>query len=364
MNIAVPRFVIVGLGAVFSAYHLVLALGAIDAGTNPALCFVAMALYAAATVVSLSSTRKRMSCTVAVVNVLVCVALPLLVTSQLPPGYRLGSDYVTWYVAAIGTLMVITSARGHNLAAWLGIATLVVQTVLWAGPGALLSLGVAGSVLWVGISHMLQGSLKKAERDARAYAVAEREAGQWQAAQEAHLSERRVRLGQTGRKALPMLRHIARSGAELTAGQRRECLYLEGAIRDEIRGRMLLDDAVREQVMVARRRGATVNLLDEGGIDDLDADELARIHATIAHAVRDSAADTIVVRTSSEDSDTAVTVVGLRRSDSPDSTGGVNLLGHSSTASDGPDGDGSGGEEPEIDLWLEIPRAAGRVEAE
>lgn len=200
---------------------------------------------------------------------------------------------------------------------------------------------------------MLQRSLKKAEKDARAYAIAEREAAEWQAAQEAHFSERQVRLGQTGRKAIPMLRHIAGSGAKLTAGQRKECLYLEGAIRDEIRGRTLLDDAVREQVMVARRRGTTVNLLDEGGIDDLDAGELARVHTAIAHAIRGSAADTIIVRTVPEGSDTAVTVVGLRRADSPNATGGINLLGHSSAESD----------EPEIELWLEIPRVAESVVA-
>lgn len=352
MNIAVPRYVTVGLGAVFSAYILLLALSSIESGASPALYFSAMVIYAAATIVSLSSIPRRMPRTVAIANVLVCIALPIMVTSQLLPEHRIGTDYSTWYVAAIGTLMVITSARGHILAAWLGIAVLVAHSLLWAGPAALLALGVPGSVLWVGISHMLQKSLRKAEKDARAYGIAEREAAEWQAAQEAHVSERQVRLGQTGRKAIPMLRHIAGSGAELTLGQRKECLYLEGAIRDEIRGRTLLDDAVREQVMIARRRGATVNLLDEGGIDDLDPLELARVHMAIAHAIQGSAADTIIVRTVPEGSDIAVTVVGLRRADSPNATGGINLLGHSSAESD----------EPEIDLWLEIPRVSGMLD--
>ena len=50
---------------------------------------------------------------------------------------------------------------------------------------------------------------------------------------------------QTNRIAAPMLRRIADRGGDLTDDQRRECRKLEAAIRDEIRGRMLLNDAVR-----------------------------------------------------------------------------------------------------------------------
>src|SRR5690606_22477324 len=159
-----------------------------------------------------------------------------------------------------GTLLVITSARRQHLLAWLGVGSLVVQTALWAGPGALASLGVVGSVLWVGVSYALSRSLDKAGRDARTYALAEREAAEWRAAQEAHVHERQYRLEQTSRMALPMLRQIVEVGGNLTTGQRQECLYLEGAIRDEIRGRKLLNDQVREQVMIARRHGKVVNL--------------------------------------------------------------------------------------------------------
>ncbi|TQL48677.1 hypothetical protein FB562_1775 [Homoserinimonas aerilata] len=343
MNIAVPRYVIVGLGAVFAGYLLVLALSSVDSGSNPPLYFAAMGLFAVASIACLAPLSKRMSFVVALGAVAVSIALPIMVASQLDLGRPLGSDYSTWYVAGVGALMVFISARGHLLLAWLGVAALVVHTILWAGPGALGLLGVFGSVLWVGVSHMLQSSLRKAEKDARAYAVAERETAEWQAAQEAHLFERQFRLEKTGRMALPMLRHIVATGAQLTPGHRQECLFLEAAIRDEIRGRTLLSDAVREQVMIARRRGATVNLLDEGGLDDLAEGDQGRIRAEVARAIGRSKAETIVVRTVPPGSDTAVTVVGLASS-------GVNLLGHSA---------GNGNDEsddPDIELWLEIPR--------
>lgn len=341
--IAVPRYVIVALAAVFSVYHLVLGTLSIYAGTSPERYLLAMVLYAVATVLSLvPSERKRMPLWLAGFNVAVSIAVPILVTSHIGADFVPGSDRSTWYVAAVGTLMVITSARRRQGLAWIGVLALAVQTILWIGPGALASLGVVGSVLWVGVSHALSRSLDKAGRDARTYALAEREAAEWQAAQEAHLVERQFRLEQTGRMSLPMLRHIVASQGELTTGQRKECLYLEGAIRDEIRGRKLLNDRVREQVMIARRRGTVVNLLDEGGIDDLDDGTLERVHNELARAIGGTEANLIIARTVPEGSDVAVTVVGLSSS----GEGEARALG-SEAADD---------EEDRVDLWLEIPR--------
>ena len=58
--------------------------------------------------------------------------------------------------------------------------------------------------------------------------------------------------------ALPMLWLIILRNGELTEVQRQECFYFEAAIRDEIRGRALLNDRVRTQVMSASRRGSFV----------------------------------------------------------------------------------------------------------
>ncbi len=203
-----------------------------------------------------------------------------------------------------------------------------------------------GSTSWVAVSHILSVALDNASKDARRFAIAEREATDWQAAQEAHVDERQLRLGQTSAMALGMLRKIQDSGGDLTDEERAECLHLEGAIRDEIRGRKLLSDAVREQVMNARRRGATVTLLDEGGIDDLSDDDLARVLDRLAVAIRDTTADRVIARTVPEGSDVAVTVVGLRDDDED-----ARALGQH-PADDDEDADEG------VELWLEIPRMA------
>lgn len=351
MKVRVPRAVIVSVAALFSAYHLVLAAYALPQGYSDPVAPViaAMALYGVATIAVLVPGRTtRMPIWFAAAAVGVAISVPLLVSATLDPQRPGGNGYATWYVAAVGTLMTITAVRYRPGFAWAGIAFLVLHTIIWAGPLALPAIGVIGSCGWVAIAHLLTNALAKAVRDSQRFAAAEREAAEWQAAQEAHVNERQRRLAHTTTMAMPMLRAIREQRGELTAEQREECLHLEGAIRDEIRGRHLLDDAVREEVMRARRRGTTVTLLDEGGIDDLDEAELARVHGAIAAALRGVRADKVIVRTVPEGSDVAVTVVGLDHA----GDGSASALGQD--------------EAEEIALWLEIPRTApeGAEEAE
>jgi len=335
VNIGVPRALIVTMAITFSGYHVILGIYSISYAASPAPVIIALALYAFATTVSLLPWgRMRMPIWMASFNVAVTIVITVLVSSELDPNREGGNGYATWYVAAIGTLLTITSTRRRHAFAWVGIAFLTVQTVIWASPGALASLGVIGSISWVAVSHILSSGMAKATKDALRFALAEREATDWQAAQEAHVFERQFRLGQTSSSALPMLRRIQESGGELTEAERLECLHLEGAIRDEIRGRRLLSDDVRSEVLVARRRGTVVTLLDEGGLDDLSDSELGRVHAQVAAAIASTHADTVIVRTAAEATDVAVTVVGLR----------------SATAEGGLDAH----EDDEVDLFLEI----------
>lgn len=348
MKVRIPRALIILIASLFSAYLIVLAIYSLLLPSSGVpysdlveTVYAGIAIYAIATAaVLMPDKRPRMPVWLAAFSVGIAVILPLLVASGLDPDRDDGNGYATWYVAAVGTLMTITAVRGRPGFAWFGIGFLVLQTILWASPGALAAIGVIGSASWVGVAHLLTNALAKAVRDSRRFAIAERGATEWQAAQEAHLNERQFRLGQTTVMAMPMLRAIQQSAGDLTAAQRAECLHLEGAIRDEIRGRHLLNDAVREQVMLARRRGTTVTLLDEGGIDDLEGDDLERVHEALAAALRRTNADKVIVRTVPEGSSVAVTVVGLRSSDD----GSASLLGDSL-------------DDEEIELWLEIPRS-------
>jgi hypothetical protein len=343
VKIAIPRLLIGGVAAVFSLYIIVLGLYSISVPFKPVPVIAALLLYAVATTLSLLPRGPaRMPLWLAAFNLSVVVVISLVVTANLDPHPAGGNGYATWYVAGVGVLLTITATRRRYAFAWGGVAFLVLQTILWAGPTALVDLGVVGSVAWVGIAHLISTGMARATKDAHRFALADREATEWQALQEAHVHERQFRLGQTSSMALAMLRQIEQTGGNLSDEQRQECLHLEGAIRDEIRGRRLLNDAVRHEVMLARRRGSAVTLLDEGGLDDLPDAELERVHNALAAAISSTMADKIIARTVAQDSDVAVTVVGLQSTDDANAS----ALGDDSGVDD------------EIELWLEIPRSS------
>jgi hypothetical protein len=344
--IGIPRLLLVGLAAIFSSFHLVLGVSALDVPANPWPGVVAMVLYAGATALSLfPAGPMRMPVGVAAGNVAVTAVSLILVLPQLDPSKQNG--YATWIVGAIGTLMSITVVRRRPAFAWAGIGVMIAGMLVWTrDPLALPALGVIGGPIWVGIGHAATVSIVRAIRDARLFELAEQRAVEWQAQEEAEFFERRVRLAQMDRTVAPMLKAVIAADGLLDEDGRRECLHLEAAMRDEIRGRRLLDDRVRQEVLEARRRGVEVTLLDDGGIDDLDRAAHARVTAVIAEQIGGSTADRLVVRTGRPEDDVAVTIVGLR-----DTAG----AGASSGAARGL-GTDLGDDEPELELWLEVPR--------
>jgi hypothetical protein len=343
--ITVSRGMLVVLAALFSAYHVVLGVTSMAMYRHPAPVIVAIVLYALATCLSLlHPSRIALPAWVAAFDLAACVALPVLVDSQLDLARENG--YATWYVAAIGTLMTIVVVRRRTAFAWVGTAFLVGQTVVAAGVTALGAFGVVGSIVWVVAAVVVTRALGRMTRDASRFSRAERQVVEWHAEQEAHVIERQRRLDETYQLAAPMLIRIADSGGLLSDEERAECLLLEASMRDEIRGRALLDDAVREQVLAARRRGTAVVLLDDGGLDDLDERDLRRVHGRLAMAIQESSADRLVVRTVESGSAVAVTVVGLVS------------RGADAAAADAPPSASaeSEGADDEVELWLEIPR--------
>lgn len=340
MSLGVPRWFIATLAIVFSVYHIVLAVYSLDYPRRVEPIFAALALYALATAVSLLPWGGfRLPIAVASFDLAVVVVLPLLVSNELDPDRVGGNGYAIWYAPAIGTLLAIVSTRHRHSFAWIGVSYLAVHTFAWGGVDALLTTGVIGAVSWVAVSHILAAGMAKATRDSNRFALAEREASDWQAARLAHVFERQHRLGHTSDVALPLLQRIVATGGRLSPEEQAECLLVESAIRDEIRGRNLLSDDVRAAVSAARRRGASVTLLDEGELDGVGEKALVAVHARIAAEIAATDAQTITVRSSGGEGDLVVTIVGVGASD-----------GMASDA--GPDSGGA------VVLWAEIPVGA------
>ncbi len=263
-------------------------------------------------------------------------ACAVIVPSAIP--LAVGEDsrtqlFATWYLGGIGALMTIVMVRRRAWIAWAGILALAIASMVWLGPVAALGLGLVGSTLWVAIAQLLVRSMDRAARDTGRLTQLQRAASAWQASQRERQRERRVQVHRALEIAGPVLARTIASGGSLGADERLEARVAEGTLRDELRGGRLIDDHVRTALAAARRRGAAVTVLDEGGLHGLDEDALVVIRAQLAETLRSAGSDRLYIRTSPHES-VAVTVVGRSSADS--------------TLSD----------EDAVDLWREIPRHA------
>jgi hypothetical protein len=236
------------------------------------------------------------------------VLVPTSIALGVGPEHRTEA-FATWYLGGIGALMTIVMVRRRPWFAWAGIVLLGAASMIWMGPGPALALGLVGSIVWVGVAQLLMRSMDRAARDTARLAQLQRAASAWQASQTGRQRERRVQVQRALAVAGPVLtRTVATTGA-LDDPEKLEARIAEGALRDEMRGPRLLDDDVRTELDSARRRGATVTVLDEGGLDGLDEESLSQIRAQLAETLRESSSDRLYIRTSPDDR-VAVTVVG------------------------------------------------------
>jgi hypothetical protein len=336
--IPLPRPLLVLLAIGVAACTATNGLLALSVAPHPGRTLVALGLFAVAFLLTVTDRSPVLSPLISGLDAGVAFAMALLCGGA--SGQPGGSGDVHWYIAASGCLLVLTMVRRRTMHAWLGTALVVAQSLVQSGLDGAVDIGAASFALWVAAAYFGVRSLSHAMRDIHQFARSEREAVEWQAAQDAHHFERQVRLTQTSRVALPMLRHIAEVDGDLDDQDRHECRVLEQTIRDEIRGRRLLNESLRDQVIAHRRRGAFVQVLDDGGLDDIDPVLMEPILDRVAQAISRLRSDRIIIRTAPKGSDKAVTVVAI----SIDET----------AAALGLEDEGE-----EVDLWLELPRPEG-----
>ena len=332
--IPVPRLMLGVVAVVVAASVAALGVASLDRSLHPERVVIALAIFAVCFGLTLAWRTRELPAWLSGSTAGSVLAIALLCASGIADPAHAGD--LDWFVGAGGCLLVLTMVRGAVAQAWFGAGLLVAQSIVWAGPAAL-EIGTLTVFLWVAAAYFGKRALTRAMRDVQQFGRAEREAVEWQAAQDAHHFERQVRLTQTSRVALPMLRRIASTEGELSEADRAECRVLEQTIRDEIRGRRLLNDAVRDEVIAARRRGAFVQVLDDGGLDDLEPSLVDPVLDRVAAAIAGVRSDRIIIRTAPKGSNKAVTVVGI----SIDETAAA--LGLEDDAED-------------VDLWLELPR--------
>ncbi|MFJ2553208.1 hypothetical protein [Microbacterium sp. NPDC087591] len=328
------RSVATSLAVGFAMYFVARSIWWTVQPTAPVLMVLAIAAYLVVVLIAIlwdSASSVRMPLWAALLSLLACVLVPPLVTLSLDDTSRT-APFATWYIGGLGLFGIVCVVRRRFLIGWLTVAVLVATSAGYLGFGVALNLGLVGSIMWVVVAQLLVLFWDKAIRDTARLAEIQQAVSAWHATQLVRQRERRLRTQFALAVAGPVLSRVVASRGSLTVEERLEARLAEGRLRDELRGADLLNDAVRDAIEDARRRGVIVTVFDEGGLEGIDEDRRAEIRDELAVVLRTAKAGRLIIR-SSNDERIAVTVVGRASS-------------------------GSSRDDDEVDLWHEISREA------
>ncbi len=283
------------IGGLFGLYHAVLGAFWLSSYSAPTIGAFAIAIYVLAIVTTLGLYKgARMPAPQAWANLFVAVTLPMLVNPLIVGAWH--NTFATWYVGGLGVLLAATAVRRHRTIAWFGTAVVAFQCVQWGGFRAVFDSGIIGMALLVAAGQALSIGIERASSDvAELNELARREATA-AAATTAQRLERKERAQLALSSSLPMLERIVESGGRLTDAERESARLGEAGLRDEIRGRALVNERVREAVRNARIRGVEVVLLDEGGLDTAEPELVARMLGDVASAIDGVSSGRVTVR--------------------------------------------------------------------
>ena len=260
----------------FGIYHAVIGLLNLDSYQSPSYVMIAIVLYFYVLLLTVFyPSGIKLPAWVANLNLTVAVVLPLIVTAGL--GSNPQTPYTTWYVAALGTLFAITAVRSHRVVAWIGVGIVIAEVLAFGGLSVLFNAGIIGALLLVmgaqAASNELQGSEFLAQQFRERTLATEAAT----AAQSAARAERESRVKQTLSGVLPQLSKIVELRGDINPEDKKLALLTEAELRDQIRGRGLMHPALIEATRLARIRGVEVQLLDDGGFEDLEPSQVQEI---------------------------------------------------------------------------------------
>ena len=228
--------------------------------------FAAVVIYLAVGLAAVFYYRElKMPTALAILVTATSLLIPILVSVNLEPS-SLGTP-ATWYVTGVATILAITAVRQQRVWAWNGLTILTLELLSWGGIDALFVSGLAGAIGLVGAAHAISVGLERSAKQTSEYLEKAKATQAATAADSAIRQERSERIAATLERAVPILWTIA--SGNFSAEDRREATVLEAELRDEIRGRMLLNSKLKASVRSARSRGVEVVVLDEGGLSDL-----------------------------------------------------------------------------------------------
>lgn len=273
----------------YSCYHAWLGWSSLYAYSMPEVAMGFLGIYLFFSLVSISFYKGvNIPNWLAWLNLAFTAITPFVFTQMIVVSET--ASYATWFVVGLATLMGITAFRGHVIIGWLGFLVIALQIIAWGGVGTLLNAGVVGALLMVFAGHASGYAIRTADRQASKEILTQQNFEVEAAKRSTARKVRQEQIQQTLQKAEPFLTKITEQDGKLSQQEAVEARLLEAELRDLIRGRGLINDRVSEAANKARARGVKVELLDEGGLEEIDPEERSEILLKVADAL-DSVVD-------------------------------------------------------------------------
>lgn len=290
-----PRWLLALVSILFGLYHAILGASAWRGYVNILSLALSIAIYMATMVISVVASKGlTISRGFGSLVAIGAVATVIVANSGLQTGHT--DPYSTWYVGGMSALLGVLAARGQSAMAWISAALVSFLVVVEDGLEGLGEVGIEGMAILIAAASATAFALKRADREVVELQNAEMAAEAAIIGSEAAGEERKVRLQNVLERSLNALGQISVNRGAVTKREKEEFLQLESSLRDDIRGRALLNPTVRKAASEARARGIDVLILDEGGLSQLPASQLEHILEKVAGAINSVVAGKVVVR--------------------------------------------------------------------
>ncbi len=178
-----------------------------------------------------------------------------------------------WIVMGTAIVLTATAVRQQAGIALIGLAILLGSLVFEYGVGGLAAAGLAGALVFVLAGLAVSRGIARTTRETEKYRAIELESISQIAELEAAAKERQQRLSQMLGTAVPLLSVIKDTEGPINEELKQSARLVEATLRDNLRGRELLNTAMSKEVQRLRNLGCEVLILDEGGTASLTPSE-------------------------------------------------------------------------------------------
>ena len=178
-----------------------------------------------------------------------------------------------WMVMGTAIVLTATAVRQQARIALIGLGVLLGLLIVEYGLPGLTASGLAGALVFVLAGLGVSRGIARTTRETEKFRAIELESISRIAELDAAAKERQQRLAQVLGTAVPLLSVIKDAQGPIDEELKQSARLVEATLRDNLRGRDLLNSAMSKEVQRLRNLGCEVLILDEGGTASLSSAE-------------------------------------------------------------------------------------------